>query len=323
MTHRIPQDIINPNRVKYFDLQEYVANIKLSDSVLFHMEETADNFTLYLKALGNYCNHDEYTAVLYWLDSCLDELKNSAEIEKHTFKNSELLSGGLFFDRLSISHERIKKIHEFISEKSEVTCEKIGEYRQKEASVGAFYEGEYVPYWYGAEQKDIKKFMDSFIKFYKTCGISNIYSNPFIKSALAQLLFFRIHPFGDGNGRCARIIQNISFTSGVNRVYGTNLKLSPVNISMNIKIFLSTYVNYIDHIRFDLEHQEDNNYWINKFFDFMLNMYDDQLFFQNNQLKNMNYKNDESQYSEYYSKSVKEEINDSVSKGRVKKLFNN
>jgi hypothetical protein len=92
---------------------------------------------------------------------------------------------------------------------------------------------------------------------------------------------------------------------------------------MNIKRFLSTYVNYIDHIRFDLEHQEDNNYWINKFFDFMLNMYDDQLFFQNNQLKNMNYKNDESQYSEYYSRNIKEEINDSVSKGRVKKLFNN
>ena len=131
MTDRIPQDIINPNRVKYFDLQEYVANIKLSDSVLFHMEETAENFTDYLKALGNYCNHDEYTAVLYWLDSCLDELKNSAEIEKHTFKNSELLSGDLFFDRLSISHERIKKIHEFISENSEVTSEKIGEYRQK------------------------------------------------------------------------------------------------------------------------------------------------------------------------------------------------
>lgn len=316
MINRIPEDIINPNKVEYFDLQEFVSNIKLSDSVLFHLEETADNFTKYINNLGNYCNNDEYLALLYWLDSCVEELISSAEIEKHNFMNRELIKGELFFDRLSINHERIKKIHRFISENSELETSIIGEYRQKEASVGDFYDGEYIPYWYGVEPKDIKKFMNSFIKFYKTCNISNVYSNPFIKSALAHLLFVRIHPFGDGNGRCARIVQNIAFTSGINRVYGTNLKLSPVNISINIKRFLTTYVNYLDHIRFDLEHKEDNNYWINKYLDFMLNMYDDQLYFQNNQLSNM----DENNFSfmEYYTPNIQNE----VSKGRVKKLFN-
>ena len=62
--------------------------------------------------------------------------------------------------------------------------------------------------------------MDDFIKFYKTKSLSVIDSNPFLKSALAHLLFVRIHPFSDGNGRTARMIHNMKFTESINNIYG-------------------------------------------------------------------------------------------------------
>ena len=49
---------------------------------------------------------------------------------------------------------------------------------------------------------------DDFIKIYKSSSISLINSNPFLKSALIHLLFIRIHPFPDSNGRTSRAILN-------------------------------------------------------------------------------------------------------------------
>ena len=69
--------------------------------------------------------------------------------------------------------------------------------------------------------------MNDFIRVYKQGGTSSIYSNPFLASSLIHLLFLRIHPYTDGNGRTARILHNIKFTEMINKLYGTRLKLSP------------------------------------------------------------------------------------------------
>ena len=45
-------------------------------------------------------------------------------------------------------------------------------------------------------------------------------SNPFLKSALIHLLFLRIHPYADGNGRTARLLHNSKFTASINSIYG-------------------------------------------------------------------------------------------------------
>ena len=69
--------------------------------------------------------------------------------------------------------------------------------------------------------KDVNKFMNDFISVYKHNGTSLVFSNPFLVSALMHLLFIRIHPFSDGNGRTTRVIHNIKFTESVNKLYGT------------------------------------------------------------------------------------------------------
>ena len=89
----------------------------------------------------------------------------------------------------------------------EATKEK-SDYRDNEVRVSAMIGGEEKIYWYGAKPSDVKPFMDDFIKFYKTKSLSVIDSNPFLKSALAHLLFVRIHPFSDVNGS---LVKNATY----------------------------------------------------------------------------------------------------------------
>lgn len=124
--------------------------------------------------------------------------------------------------------------------------------------------------------------MNDFIRVYKQGGTSSIYSNPFLASSLIHLLFLRIHPYTDGNGRTARILHNIKFTEMINKLYGTRLKLSPLNISESILINKITYVKRIDNIYFDIKN--DCNDEINAWFNFILDMVDEQLYKSMNML---------------------------------------
>ena len=69
-------------------------------------------------------------------------------------------------------------------------------------------------------------------------------------------MFVRIHPFEDGNGRTARILQNISFTAELNRIYGSKLKISPLNISESIRRNGYYYANRLNRIFFDMDHEQ-------------------------------------------------------------------
>ena len=68
----------------------------------------------------------------------------------------------------------------------------------------------------------------------------------------------------------------------INKLYGTRLKLSPLNLSGSILVNKITYVNRINNIYFDLQH--DNNEAINRWFDFILDMADERLYMANNLL---------------------------------------
>ena len=307
MKEIVNKEWINEERVQYFNILEFVSKIKLNDNVLYHMEETGLNFEKYLKTLFNYCNADDYSIVFYLLELTSKELKQSSLLENKTSRETYAIDDNLFFDKLSISHERIKDIHRFVCEKGNLNVSL--DYRKTSVNVGASFKDGYQVYWYAPEAKDVKAFMTDYIQFYKYSSIADIYNNPFLNSALAHLLFVRIHPFEDGNGRTARIIQNIAFTSRINKIYGTNLRISPINISQNIVLNKYRYVDIIDRIHFNL--QDDNNDMLNKWFDFILNMYDEQLYFQENQIPK-------------YEQAFKElqSINDSKDIVRLVRKFN-
>lgn len=273
-----PENNVNLERVEYFPLEEYIDRIKLKSNTLYHLEDTSKEFDKYIELLRNYRPE---TVVTFLIDSFEKEIEKSNLIENHITNYLEINEKNIFYDSLNINHQRIKNLHRFALDK-----DTVDDYRKDEAWVGYDRNGERHIYWYGAEPENIKAFMDDFIKEYKANSLSLLNSNPFLKSALITMLFIRIHPFGDGNGRTARILYDMKFTEMINKIYKTNLKIAPLHISNSILINQPTYVYTLDSLYFDVKH--DCNDEINRWFDFCLDMTDEQLYFLSNELKNNN-----------------------------------
>lgn len=262
---------MNSDYVSYFSIEEYVDKIKLLPKLLEHLEATNRSFDEYMKTLSNY---EEDYVVNYWINLLYEELVSSQNIEGMKFNEKTLLDRGIFMNSLEINHKRIHELHNFATDGE---YEPTFNYRNHEVNVSRFTkDGREEIFWRGANACDVNRFMNDFIKIYKKGGTSLIYSNPFLVSGLMHLLFLRIHPYKDGNGRTSRIIHNIKFTESINKLYGTRLKLSPLNLSRSILINKITYVKRIDNIYFDLEH--DTNESINMWFNFILDMADEQIY---------------------------------------------
>ena len=245
------------------------------------MEETNQDFDKYFQKLSKY---DDAFVIYFWISLLYDEFRNSYSIESHNIKDFDFSMGNLFIDKLNISHKRIHDIHKFVlTDKEEV--HKTDSYRKTPVEVSSLYPDHKEIFWYGAEPEDVKSFMDSFLEVYKSNSPSVLNSNPFLKSALIHLLFLKIHPYTDGNGRTARLLHNIKFTEIINKIYGMKLKISPVNISESINLYKYTYIKGPDNIYFDLNH--DNSEVINFWFNWMLNMYDEQLYKNQNLINNI------------------------------------
>lgn len=266
--------------IEYFDLFDFINNIRLTPKVLDHMEETNLHFDEYFRKLSKY---DDEFILYFWISLAYEEIRNSHFVENHSFSKFDLSVRNLFFDKKCVNHDRIHNIHKFILSDKNDDC--AGKYRNTEVRVSHIDKDNEEIFWYGAKSKDISKFMDKFLEVYQTNTMSVINSNPFLKSALVHLLFVKIHPYHDGNGRTARTLHNIKFTEIVNRIYGMDLDISPVNLSESINLNLISYVKALNNIYFDLEH--DNNEMINYWFNFILNMYDEQLFNKHNMIDDM------------------------------------
>jgi len=267
---------MNSDFIKPFELEEYVSRIKLMPRLLEHLQATSCDFDDYMKKLSTY---DEEYIVNYWIYLLYQELKSNQRIENTKFDITTLVDKSVFFETLNITHKRIHELHNFVVEK-EIAEGKLVEtfdYRSVPVNVSSFDEnGNEQIFWRGVNPEDVHKFMNDFIKIYKQGGTSLLFGNPFLASSLMHLLFVKVHPYRDGNGRTARVIHNIKFTEMINKLYGTRLKLSPLNLSSSIYVNKITYVKRINNIYFDVEH--DTNEAINRWFDFMLDMVDERLY---------------------------------------------
>lgn len=268
----------NDEYVSYFSLEEYVNKIKLDTNLLYHLEDTNTSFDEYMMALAKY---DKEYIVKYWIYSLYEELKYNQNIEHSTFDAKGLTERNIYFETFNISHKALHNIHNFVTEHE---CQPSYSYRTCDVVVGNDNkDGTKEIFYRGANKEDVNKFMNDFINIYKQNRTSLLFSNPFLVSSLMHLLFIRIHPYNDGNGRTVRVLHNIKFTETINKLYGMRLKLSPLNLSQSILINKITYTKRIDNIYFNLK--DDTNDAINKWFNFILDMADEQIFKSMNLLK--------------------------------------
>ena len=273
-----PKNGMNDVPIKRFYFQEYVERIKLNNRVLEHMEDTNREFDEYMKFLKQF---DDYAVVTFWISQFYEELISSFKMEHAKMINFDLIDkNNLFFNSLSINHKRIQDLHQFVMNATGQPCDNPG-YRVTNVKVSKVTQQGELIFWRGVEKEDIKFFMDQLIELYKSRSLSVINTNPFFKSALIHLLCARIQPFSDGNKRTARLLYGMKFTNLINEIYGMNLKIRPFNISPNLLLNQLTYAKRINDIWFDMEH--DNNDELNLWFNFILDMIDEQLFYQMSQ----------------------------------------
>ena len=123
-------------------------------------------------------------------------------------------------DPFILTEELIKELHKIIT--SDVPHENNvpGRYRNGLVDVGdKAHGGKYTP---PKILDDIKNLMAEFIKWINNKNILSL--SPFLRAALAHYHFCLIHPFWDGNGRTARLLEAILLQS-------SNIKYVPKELS--------------------------------------------------------------------------------------------
>lgn len=256
----------------HFSLLEYISKVKVSDA---NREYAADTLKEYLSYMKNFFKYDYDIQNLFLIYSFNEEIKESNLIENHLIYPEEVLKGDYYIDNFNVSHDRIKELHDFIQRGTDEY-----DYRSIPAWVQKVSREKKIIFWYGAKPEDINKFMDEFIELYK---IKNLSNNIFLECMIIHLLFMKIHPFKDGNGRTARLLTNIKFAEVSNRLFDSDLKISPLHLSHSVYRNRDTYNQRLNAIYFDLEH--DINESVNKYIKYMLDMYNEQLFYMDNLLK--------------------------------------
>ncbi len=130
-------------------------------------------------------------------------LKDKQEI-KNLISAYDLLSNVRFPSNSgTLSEELIQKFHEFITFNIPDKCNKPGKYRDGLVYVGdKAHGGVYIP---PKIIEDVRDLMKIFIDWINSDLVMEL--SPFIRASLAHYYFCIIHPFGDGNGRTARLIE--------------------------------------------------------------------------------------------------------------------
>ena len=241
----------------YFNLQKYIQSVHIYQETLEQLSELQERFHDYLNRLLSY--GDEQLVTFLTLE-LFNELLYSNQIEE--------------IQKLLLQHCQMPY--------------PTGEYRQ--VPVYILLQGQKV--YTAPEVSDVPLFMRDFIKFFNNNSDSLIHNDPFIKAAFVHFLFIKIHPFVDGNGRVARVLQNLKFTELVNKVYqnkngsAIHLKIAPVNISYSIYHNKQSYYQKLNAIPFYKGANIDDafNHWLQ----FLLYMYDEQLYYNEHSKKAQN-----------------------------------
>lgn len=109
----------------------------------------------------------------------------------------------------SVSEDMIKKIHGEVTRGIEHKHNIPGQYRNEKVYVGDdAHGGVYTP---PVIHEDIKNVMKLFVEWIESPEITKL--GPIIKAALAHYHLALIHPFSDGNGRTARLLEALVLKS--------------------------------------------------------------------------------------------------------------
>lgn len=266
------------------NLEEYINQIELDDVVKEHILYTYESFEELLKDLSVYKSN---IIDIFLYDATIKENMYSAKLENSLYSPEVISYYEQFFsNQNNISEKMIMELNNAILKDKvkgrDYTGNKNpGEYRKSIAWVGnkggkaGIENARYV----APDALYVPEYMKNFVKFYNDDNIKD----PFIKSAMVHIIFIKIHPFSDGNGRIARILHHHKLTSMINKKYGTDFKWPVINLSRHLDLTRGNYYTNENNILFSIDPSNKESF--NKWFHYLLNMIDENIFVLQEALK--------------------------------------
>ena len=151
---------------------------------------------------GNPLTEEEVEKIVTETDK---DLKENASIEIKNLKNAYGLLQNIKFEseNFILEEKVIKEIHSIITDNISHPYDIPGQYRNNRVKVGDLnHGGVYTP---PKCIDDIKNLMSIFIDWINSSEIVKL--GPIVRASLAHYYLGLIHPFGDGNGRTARMVE--------------------------------------------------------------------------------------------------------------------
>lgn len=269
-----------------------IRNIKIYDSSVFHLEEIFEKYQEYLiklqqldpNKLKYFIKHLKNREIINNQETEMEE-SFMLELFKLSQRKDSIDITMKYFQDNTITIEELKKIHRIVIKGSTDDIPENYDIRQDNSKwVGSFGTNgqqkiDYIP----PNFEDIEELIGEVLSYLNEQDNTN-FINIFMKPLIVHALIAYIQPFGNGNTRVARVLQHCKICDSTNKFFNTEFTHPTIYLSKNYLLTRNQYRGLIK----DIAIYKDDNAW-NKWFNYNLNMLDEQLYFLNNQLKQ--YKN--------------------------------
>lgn len=266
-------------------LVENIRNITVNDNNSYHLEDTYKMYLEYLKKLSELEERKTNYFLRYLKDN---ELSNNQETEfeepfitgltKLSQRQNSINTTMKLFEKGFLTKEDIKKIHRLVIKGSSDDTKNNYEFRMdNEKWVGSFVNGKRDVHYIPPDYKIIDELLNQILLYLNEKNYDE--HNIFIKPLIVHALLAYVQSFGNGNTRLARVIQHCKVCSMSNEMLGYNFSTPTFYLSEN---YLKTRPQYRELIK-KIAADKDMESW-NKWFNYNLNMIDEQLYFLDNNL---------------------------------------
>jgi len=262
------------------DLFKYTECIKIEDSVLEHLLDTKEELSIYMRELS--CLNEQALDI-FLFDAMVKENISSSELENGLYTPSVInfCQDKLNDKKCKLTIEMIKEVNTCVLHDCDSEIEG-GNFRDTIAWVGTVNgkPGIENARYIAPHPILVPGLMEQFVEYVNTKSELD----PIIKTAIIHILFIKIHPFVDGNGRTGRLLHHHCLTQFINQEENTNFNWPILNLSKFLDLTRGNYYTCENDIIFDME--TDNNQNWNNWFNYILNRIDDNLFYYRQSLKN-------------------------------------
>lgn len=283
-------------------IKDFLKDIKLEENTKNRLEFIWEEIEEFLEKFRKY---PEESQKIFLQDYLIKEVANSSKIENAMYSFDAIrLYDDLLYNR-KIDKEVLKNVNMSVRYKDQIIEQEKyinyysnmsyseylenekynleGNYRKTMAWIGPDNDIEKAVH-VAPKPEEIEEYMEDFFNY---CNNEDYIDNeelndPIVKAVLLHVIFIKIHPFANGNGRTARILLNNHLRDEINKKYNLEYPYPPINLSMSFDLSKSTYNEKQNAIIY--KDGVDNNEAINSWVKYNIIAISEQLYYLDERL---------------------------------------